>query len=848
MMILLLIDERATEIEGNVVFNIYSGEMTITKAGNLSGKYKKISNEEVEKLSVLLDKHEFYWTGQHSVSANIEKLFKLKNKEIIVGYEHNRKIIVLSDKNKISLKNLSLDKNKLFLVHGTDVIKLEEKHHVFLCGKYTICLIKNRLYAISGKIDKKVLKQVIFSKRPKSEIGMGDLFVKHNDANTYLTCKDVKIQIEIIPKKHKIYALPQVLYFGHQAKIHSEKTVLIDGDIYYRDYISERKIKVFFKAYEMTSPDIYIIPSNKIYHEIKKMIENGFEVVMNQKKLHIYDEAFKQVQINSGIDWFELDGNIQFDNDSIKIADLIGSDDFYVEGRNRMILVPDNISSILKVADINGHIEKTANNYTFLVENTQDNIFDTSAIKNLFDEDVPLKLSDEMFGILYDYQFDGVVWLKSVVMHGYGGCLADDMGLGKTLQILSLLSDEDVRHKYKKILIIVPRTLLGNWVAEYEKFFGNRYKMDIYYGDNRKINSEIDVYITTYGMVVNDYEFLTDFDLFVLDEAQKIKNVVSKTRKIIKRISVGKTVIAATGTPYENNVSELWSIMDIVNTGMLGTHKEFCERYLNTEDQNLITELSHKVSPFLLRRTKNEVLEDLPQKKIQNIYCMMDTKQQKLYNAMLIKIKKDLHSISEPGAKKLQMLNGLTFLREICCHPKLIQDAQYQKCTESTKLNIIVDLVKDSIDENEKIVVFSQFTRFLGIIADELKRENIEYCYIDGQTQNRQKEIEEFEDESKKVFLISLKAGGFGLNLTNAKRLIISDPWWNPAVERQAEDRIYRIGQTDDVTIYRLIVKNTVEEKIEVLKNTKDEVGDLLFANVKEITDLTPEELLKMFK
>ena len=157
-------------------------------------------------------------------------------------------------------------------------------------------------------------------------------------------------------------------------------------------------------------------------------------------------------------------------------------------------------------------------------------------------------------------------------------------------------------------------------------------------------------------------------------------------------------------------------------------------------------------------------------------------------------------------------------------------------------------IIKVSIDENEKIVVFSQFTRFLGIIADELKRENIEYCYIDGQTQNRQKEIEEFEDESKKVFLISLKAGGFGLNLTNAKRLIISDPWWNPAVERQAEDRIYRIGQTDDVTIYRLIVKNTVEEKIEVLKNTKDEVGDLLFANVKEITDLTPEELLKMFK
>ena len=848
-MILLLINEKDSEKEGNIVCNVFSGKINVTKTGNVSGQYKKACDEEIEELSSLFSGYGVYRIGQNIVSVSLEELMDTKVDTIIWGYEKNRKVVVLNKKNSISLDNISLEKNKLFIIHNTDVIKIEEKNHLFTCGNSTICLVKNEIFMISAVVDKKVLKRVIFSRRPKNEICLADLFSIEENVDSYLTCEDVKIQVEIHQKRRQLLAEPNVLYFGSIVKVNSEKTVLINGDLYYRDYTSEKKVKDFFKTFEMISAGTYIVPVRDVYSVVRNMIECGFEVIFNQKKLNIYDDAFKTIKVSSGIEWFELSGDVQFDNDSIRIADLIGNGDFYIEGKNQVILVPENIKSILEVSDLEGHIEKTPGNYAFLVENSDKNLFDVSAFKHIFDVDTVLKLAENMFSILYDYQFDGIVWMKSLIMHGYGGCLADDMGLGKTLQILSLLSDEDVHDKYSRALIIAPRTLLGNWISEYEQFFSDVHNIDIYYGDKRQFDDDVDVYITTYGMVISDYDSFIDkdFDLIILDEAQKIKNVESKTRKLIKKLSVGKVVIAATGTPYENNLSELWSIMDVANPGMLGPFKSFSDRYMNTDDEGVIAELGNKVSPFLLRRTKEEVLECLPQKNIENVYCIMESRQQKLYNAMLIKIKKDLKSINEPGMKKLQMLNGLTFLREICCHPGLINDNQYKKCKESAKLDIIKDLIEESIEEKEKIVIFSQFTRFLGYIVEILEREHIDYCYIDGQTSNRQQQIDDFALDDKKAFLISLKAGGFGLNLTNAKRVIIADPWWNPAVERQAEDRIYRIGQTEDVIVYRLIVKNSVEEKIDILKNAKDEIGNVLFENVQDMSELDAEQILTLF-
>jgi len=849
-MILLLINEKDSEKEGNIVCNVYSGEISITKTGNVSGQYKKASNDEIENLTAIFLNCGIYRIGQNVVSIGIDGFIDTEIEEIVWGYELNRKIVVINNKNRVSLDSISLEKNKLFIICKKDVIKLEDKHHVFICGNNTVCLIKNNLFLISAVVDKKILKQVIFSRRPKSEIGLAELFSIEVGKESYLTCEDVIIRVEIHQKKSDLLAMPQILYFNNAAKINSEKTVLINGLLYYRDYISEKKVEDFFKKFEMISTGVYLIPIVNAYSVIRKMVCDGFEVVLKQKKLIINDDAFKNVKVNSGIEWFELSGDIQFDDDSVRISELIGKDNLFLEGEKQIILVPENIQSVLEASDAEGHIEKNPENYAFLVENTNQNIFDVGSIDTIFDEDTVLKIPEAMLSKLYDYQFDGIIWMKSLIMHGFGGCLADDMGLGKTLQILSLLSDEDVRDNYEKKLVIVPRTLLGNWIAEYEKFFSDTHNVGIYYGDKRQFNDNVDIYITTYGMVISDFEKFEEnkFDLIILDEAQKVKNVDSKTRKLIKRLSIGKTVIAATGTPYENHLGELWSIMDITNSGMLGTYKYFADRYMNIDDENVIAELGNKVSPFLLRRTKEEVLDKLPQKNTENIYCIMDTRQQKLYNAMLIKIKKDLKSISEPGVKKLQMLNGLTFLREICCHPGLINDDMYRNCKESVKLDIIIDLIKESIEEKEKIVVFSQFTRFLGYIVEELEKEQISYCYIDGQTSNRQQQIDDFSLDEKKVFLISLKAGGFGLNLTDAKRVIIADPWWNPAVERQAEDRIYRIGQTDDVTVYRLIAKNSVEERIDILKNSKDEVGNVLFDNVRDISELDSEQILGLYK
>ncbi len=847
-MILFVINEKETEMDGNIICNVYAGEFSVTKTGTVSGNYRKANLTDFDELDCNEKNIAWYQMGQNVVAIRMDELLRFQSDNIIVGYESNRKIVVVSKMLKISLKNVSLDKNRLFLIEKNDVIKVEEKNHVFVCGLYTICLIKKSLYIIDGIINKKVLKQVIFSRRPKNEIGMDDLFVRCETACEYHTCEETSIQVSLVQKKNALIATPQVLYFGRYAKINSEKSVILDGNIYYRDYVLERKLQTFFDEFDNISTNYYSIPISIAYSVVKKMIENGFEVILDKKKVNLYDDAFRQVRVKSGIDWFEMGGSIQFDEDSIQISDLIGNNNFWVEGQDRVLLLPENISNVLDIADKDGRIEKTPENYSVLVENSENGLFDVRNLKHLFDEDIVLKLPENMFSILYDYQFDGIVWMKSLIMHNYGGCLADDMGLGKTLQILSLIADEDVRKKYPRVLVIVPRTLMGNWISEYEKFYKGAYSVDIYYGGNRELRPEVNVYITTYGMVVSDFERFVDFsfDLIVIDEAQKIKNFKSKTRRVIKRLCVGKTAIIATGTPYENNMNELWSLMDIANPGILGRAKQFSEKYVTSVDEHVVMELGYKLSPFLLRRTKEMVLQELPEKLVENIYCLMDTKQQKLYNAMLLKIKKNVKSVKELDSRKLQMLNGLTFLREICCHPKLINEEQYSKCNESVKLDIICEIVNECVDE--KIVIFSQFTKFLKCIADRLEEANIQYCYIDGQTNNRQKEIEEFNESEKKVFLISLKAGGFGLNLTNAKKMIIADPWWNPAVERQAEDRIYRIGQNENVIIYRLIVKNTVEEKIEMLKKTKDEVGNLLLSNVKELSELDPEIILDIFE
>lgn len=848
-MILLVINEKRTELEGRIICEAFLGVFSITKTGYVSGKPLKIlqENEELDAVIGRIAGKRLDMGVVALDNKSFEKAISLEN--LFVGYNNNRKIVEITSNTRIKLKNVSVEKNKLFITNEKHVLRVDEKWRVIAYDKYTVFIYKNHMWVLDESLDKRVLKQVIFSKRPKSEISRGELFLKNRESVKYEICEDIKIIVNLTMRDGQCYVEPVVLYNGMKPQKIDEETVCIEGVDYYRDLLSEKRIKRFFGKYEMVAPDIYTIPCIVLYKAIRNMIEEGIEVYYEKKRAYVEEGSFKNIHIKKSIDWFEIDGNIEFDDESIEVSELIGMNTPFYATDNKVLVVPDNITRMLEMADSQAHIEKTPENFVELLEISEAN-FNKNSLSELFCDDLPLKVADKLIETLYDYQFDGVLWLKSLAMKGYGGCLADDMGLGKTLQIIAFLSDEDIMTKYNKVIIIVPRTLLGNWVSEFEKYNICERKVSIYYGANREIDLSANVYITTYGVLTSDYEILMkyEFDMVILDEAQKVKNVSSKTRIVVKKFSRGKVLYATTGTPYENNLMELWSIMDLTNPNMLGSLKVFSDKYVLGNDEEKVIKLSERISPFLLRRTKAEVLKQLPKKMHENIVCLMEEKQQRLYNAMLIKIKKDIKSVKEHGMQKIQMLNGLTYLREICCHPKLINDIKFQKCDESIKLDVVMELVDKTIQRGEKIVVFSQFTRFLRIIENALIEKNIKYSYIDGQTSDRDAEIEKFCDKERHVFLISLKAGGFGINLTNAQNMIICDPWWNPAVERQAEDRIYRIGQQENVTVYRLITKSTVEEKIQLLKEQKDDLGNLIYEGLKDISELEMKKIQSLFE
>lgn len=848
-MILLVINEKKTETDGRIICDVFSGDISVTKTGYISGDTKKMALNHDEIISTMKG-IKFTFIDSGTIIIEHEDLTKIiANKKIVLGRSNNRRILAIQEVTPIKLNKVSLDKNKLYITTRTDIIKIDETYGVIPCAEKTLFIKKGFVWILNAAIDKKLLKQVIFSRRPKSPITKNELFVSKANASKYEICNNTKIVVNVTYRENQYYMFPEVYYNGLTGQKNDKQSILVDGKYYYRDVISERKINNILSNYEMVSPDVYAVSSGGIYHAIQTMINNGFEVYFNKKSVVVNDAAFSKIHIKNEIDWFAVEGNVVFDDESIGMSDLINANTQLLETNNSVLLMPDNVVKILNMVDSKGYIKKTPQAFIEMMD-VADGHFDKKNMKNLFDNDLPLKISEELIKVLYDYQFDGVVWMKSLALKGYGGCLADDMGLGKTIQVLAFLMDEDIKDKFDTTILIVPKTLLGNWMAEFEKYQAGELKVSLYYGANRKVVSEAKVIITTYETFASDYEILCEhrFDLVILDEAQKVKNHSTKSRKLIKCFSVGKVLFAVTGTPYENDITELWSIMDLTNPGILGSLKSFYNKYSVENANGVITQLSEILSPFLLRRTKDEVLNQLPKKTKENIICIMDEEQQKIYNAMLLKIKRDLKKKTEPGAHKIHMLNGLTFLREICCHPQLINDKTLQKCNESIKLDVIEEIVHEAVRNNEKIVIFSQFTRFLGIIRDVLQEANIQSCYIDGKTVDRQNEIKRFEENDRYVFLISLKAGGFGINLTNAKKLIICDPWWNPAVERQAEDRIYRIGQTDDVIVYRLITKSTVEEKIQQLKEVKDEMGDLIFENMKELSDLEMDEIAKMLE
>lgn len=476
-------------------------------------------------------------------------------------------------------------------------------------------------------------------------------------------------------------------------------------------------------------------------------------------------------------------------------------------------------------------------------------------------EDSEFMVPEELEDILRGYQKYGYHWLRSLDVCGFGGILADDMGLGKTLQIITLLLDEKLSvSRNIPSLIIAPASLVFNWENEIAKFAPMLNTL-IVTGtkENRRRALEkadkYDVIITSYDLLKRDIELYNDlsFRFQVIDEAQNIKNFSTDNAKCVKKIKA-QTRFALTGTPIENRLSELWSIFDYLMPGFLYTYAKFRNKFeqpiSSSQDIGAMKGLNRMISPFVLRRLKKDVLKELPEKQEYDVYTQMQGKQHKLYVANALRLKGIIEDTSEDDFKdkRMEILSELMRLRQLCCDPILCYDG-YDG--ESAKLDMCIDMIRNGKSGGHKILLFSQFTSMLDIIGKRLEKEDISYYMLTGATNKdkRMKLVDQFNSDETTVFLISLKAGGVGLNLTGADMVIHYDPWWNVAAQNQAADRAHRIGQNKVVSVFKLIAKESIEERIVALQKSKEQLADnILKGETITLGSLSKRELLSILE
>lgn len=498
------------------------------------------------------------------------------------------------------------------------------------------------------------------------------------------------------------------------------------------------------------------------------------------------------------------------------------------------------------------YLDSVADNITLIRDNTYDEFLDK--IKNI--DKLDITIPDTLQAELKNYQKEGFKFLKTMQHLNFGAILADDMGLGKTIQVITVILSEKIA---KPSLIVCPSSLIFNWEKEFRKFAPSINVITINEdGKTRaqQFNEDVEdqIIITSYELLKRDFEFYDklDFQYFVIDESHYIKNAKTQNFKTVTQITADFKM-ALTGTPIENSLSELWSLFDFTVPGYLGTYAEFSRKYetpiLKGEDHERFDQLKTLVNPFILRRLKSEVLNELPQKKESFVYVDLHDEQAAIYKANFLEMKQELEATSDEefNKNKLIVLSMLTKLRQLACDPKLV----YEDYTHtSTKVDKAVELVKKAIATGQKTLLFSQFTSMLDIIAMRLEKEGISYYTLKGSTKKHERHelTEKFNQDSTNVFLISLKAGGTGLNLVGANTVIHFDPWWNMSAQNQATDRVYRIGQERDVEVYKMISKGTIEEKIVDLQAKKSQLAENMLSDSGEsITKMSKEDLLELF-
>lgn len=475
-----------------------------------------------------------------------------------------------------------------------------------------------------------------------------------------------------------------------------------------------------------------------------------------------------------------------------------------------------------------------------------------------------LEVSPHVNAQLRPYQLDGVSWMDFLRKAQFGGILADDMGLGKTLQTLALLQGElDAGRLDLPSLVVVPTSLLGNWQAEAQRFTP-QLRLLVLHGKQRAHKfteiAKAHIVVTSYPLAVRDAGVLAavQWHYVILDEAQRIKNSRSQAAVALKSLQA-RHRLCLSGTPIENHLGELWSLMDFVSPGLLGQETQFREYYRSPIEKRQDTaqagSLARRVRPFILRRTKHEVARELPEKIESLLRVELDGTQRDLYETVRATMDKKLReAIAQQGLARshIVVLDALLKLRQVCCDPRLLKSNDAARdmtdASASAKLELLLDLLPTLVEDGRRILVFSQFTEMLSLIEPELKRLEIDYLKLTGETTNRAEMVAQFQEGNTPLFLISLKAGGVGLNLTAADTVILYDPWWNPAVEQQAIDRAYRIGQGKPVFVYKLVASGTVEEKMLELQARKAGLADGLLSGVANDASLTSQDFEELFK
>lgn len=763
---------------------------------------------------------------------------------------------------------------------GEDTIRLHGTHAKVICLQPAWVLMNNRLFTFEGDVDGKKLRPFLKKEYlviPQSnEEEFYQKFVPQILEKYEVMAKGFDIRnvrdeprFNILVKEHdgrSFSFLPQVSYGRFTLDLRKEgkvKSIMEkDGEGFsfsriIRDCRSEKEILTFLETLQPNknslTPWEYVEKEKGlgwISRHQAKLLESGIEITQINKDYRInLDRPEISISTFEDGDWFDIKAIVKIGKFEIPFVKFRQ----HILRNKREYRLPDDSVAILPEEWFSDYqhlleVSEMRNGETISIKKYQAPLLNfpsqsngsaklLSAIKILDkvpEAAPPQKLQAE----LRNYQTQGYNWLMFMKDHGMGGILADDMGLGKTLQTLTLLQKEKESGAESPSLIVLPTSLIYNWKNEAAKFTPDL-NVHIHTGVGRSKNaaefSGCDIILTTYGIVRQDISMLKGFPFHyvILDESQMIKNPDSKTAKAVRKL-VSRHKLSLTGTPIENTVMDIWSQMAFLNPGLLGNETFFKRFYVQPiekeNDNKRSAKLQRIIYPFILRRKKQQVEKELPPKIEKLQFCDMVDEQKSLYEEIRNTYRNYLIEIISQGTwrkNKLNILTGLQKLRQIAIHPKMVENEKYD-LADSGKYQEVKRMLEQVIrKKRSKVLVFSQFVKMLHLLRDDLIKEGIRFNYLDGSTKDRQTQVDTFQsDKDIRVFLISLKAGGVGLNLTAADYVFILDPWWNPAVENQAIDRSHRIGQKRTVFYYKFITRDTIEEKILNLQRRKAQLSE----------------------